>query len=81
MHTLSLVTWMTLWGLSLLFVGGFVLWVYGAEKPQFVLDGFEQENESPRGLHAEMARWFLLYGAAAAFAGAGLLLTAVVMIL
>jgi len=75
------VTWLTLLGLSLLFVGGFVLWVYGMQPMRLPSATAEPEAEAPRNLHAHFVQWFLLYGAAAGFAGIGCLLTATVLIL
>jgi len=75
------VTWVTLLGLSLLFVGGFVLWVYSAQPPQQVANSNGPEAEAARKLHTHFVQWFLLYGGAAAFAGAGCLLTALVGVL
>jgi hypothetical protein len=76
MATLSQVTWMTLWGLSLLFVGGLVLWVYGTQKSQADLDVFEPQTGKLPQYRKQLMRWFFLYGEIAVFAGAGLLLTA-----
>jgi hypothetical protein len=81
MYTLSQITWMTLWGLSLLFVGGFVLWVYGAQKQPPTTDVFIQQGDVSRRFHAHLVRWFLLYGSLAIFAGIGCLLTAIVLML
>lgn len=76
MHTLSQVTWLTLWGLSLLFVGGFVLWVYGSQKENPAADVFVSQSAPSPYLHARLVRWFLVYGGLAVFTGIGLLLTA-----
>jgi len=81
MHTLSQVTWMTLWGLSLLFVGGFVLWVYGSQKENVTTDDFITPSKKTPFLHAHLVRWFLVYGGLAVFAGIGLLLTSAVLII
>ncbi|MFA4994511.1 MAG: hypothetical protein WC521_04315 [Bdellovibrionales bacterium] len=81
MYTLSQVTWMTLWGLSLLFVGGFVLWVYGTQRERPVWDLSSPENEGAPYLRSYLVRWFLVYGGMAVFAGIGLLLTTAVLIL
>jgi len=75
------VTWTTLLGLSFLFVGGFVLWVYSTQSPQTTFTATGPEAEAARKLHTNYVQWFLLYGAAAAFAGTGCLLTALVSIL
>ncbi len=78
MQTHSNVVWLTLFGLSLLFVGGFVLSVYGAREAQGVSG---TESEDARKLHSDFVHWFLLYGGAAVFTGAGCLLTALMIIL
>jgi hypothetical protein len=81
MHTLSQITWMTLWGLSFLFVGGFVLWVYGSQRENLASDESIPQGASSPYLHARIVRWFLIYGALAVFAGIGLLLTAAVFVI
>ena len=82
MTTHAEVTWMTLLGLSLIFVGGFVLWVYGAQRPPTVIDDTRgAEAAATRKLYTHFVQWFLLYGAAAVFAGIGCLLTATMIIL
>ena len=81
MHTLSQVTWMTLWGLSLFFVGGFVLWVYGSQKENSAIHDFASPSKSSPYLHAHLVRWFLVYGGMAVFAGIGLLMTSAVLII
>ncbi len=81
MGTLSQITWMTLLGLSMLFVGGFVLWVYGAQRPRLSADAIAQEDEVVRKFHTHLAQWFLLYGAVTTFAGVGCLLTAAMMVI
>jgi hypothetical protein len=82
MQTHNQVLWMTLFGLSLLFVGGFVLWVYGSKRrTQTVIDMTGPEAEAARKLHGDFVQWFLLYGGAAMFTGIGCLLTALMIIL
>jgi hypothetical protein len=71
---------MTLWGLSFLFIGGCVLWVYGAQRALFVLN-FAQQDEVARRFHTHLVHWYLLYGAAATFVGVALLLSVTVMII
>ena len=81
MHPHSEVTWLTLLGLSLLFVGGFVLWVYGTQAPRGNGTPSGPEAEAASKLHTHYVQWFLLYGASAAFAGIGCLLTTAMLIL
>jgi hypothetical protein len=85
MATNSEVVWLTILGLSFLFIGGFVLWVYGTYSPQNVTLHSAKvtgpEAEATRKLHSHFVQWFLLYGGAAVFAGIGFLLTATMLIL
>ncbi len=74
------VTWLTLLGLSLLFVGGFVLWVYKGESPRDITAS-GPEAEATQKLNNGFVQWFLLYGGAASFAGIGCLLTAAMLVL
>lgn len=76
----SQITWMTLSGLSLLFVGGFVLWVYGAQKVHLIANADVLEDAPLRRVHTHLVHWFLLYGGLACFAGTGCLLTAAMMV-
>jgi hypothetical protein len=69
---------MTLWGLSLLFIGGFVLWVYGSQKARLPANDATHTGEAPR---SHLMQWFVLYGAVATFAGVGCLLTAAIMVI
>ncbi|MFA5040362.1 MAG: hypothetical protein WC464_01845 [Bdellovibrionales bacterium] len=81
MYTLSQMTWMTIWGLSFLFVGGFVLWVYGAQKSFFNQGIIKSQDGQSLLPHQQLVPWFVLYGKMAIFAGAGLLLTAAVALI
>lgn len=74
-------TWMTVIGLSLLFVGGFVLWVYGAQNAHDTMLSEGAEIDSAKKLRTQLAQWFFLYGLVAVFFGAGCLVTAAVMII
>jgi hypothetical protein len=74
-------TWMTLVGMSLLFVGGLVLWVYGTRAPNPVVSDNAPEADATRKFHSDLVQWFLLYGAGAVFAGIGSLITAFVLML
>ena len=75
------ITWMTLLGVSLLFVGGFVLWVYGTHTTRDMTESSGKEREAARKLDSHFVQWFLLYGGATVFAGIGCLLTATMLIL
>jgi hypothetical protein len=75
MFTLSQVTWMTLWGLSLLFVGGLVLWVYGTQKARSDSDAFAPQTGKLPQYRKQLMQWLFLYGGITVFVGAGLLLT------
>ncbi|MDR3425221.1 MAG: hypothetical protein P4M13_09175 [Alphaproteobacteria bacterium] len=77
MSMLSQTVWITLLGVSLLFVGGHVLWVYGAQKEGSKIPLPEAGSKAD----APLVQWFFLYGAVASFAGIGCLLTAAMMIL
>jgi hypothetical protein len=77
----SEVTWATVLGLSLLFVGGFVLWVYGMEKAPASSGVLAQQDDVSRRFHAHLVRWFFLYGVLAVLTGVGFLLTAAVLVL
>ncbi len=74
------ITWMTLVGLSLLFVGGFVLWVYGTQTAHNAALISGNEGDGSRQLRTVFVKWFLLYGGAATFAGIGCLLTVAAMV-
>ena len=71
MSMVSQTLWVTLLGVSFLFVGGFVLWVYGSHK----------SPDSSKKSSAQLAQWFFLYGALVSFAGIGCLLTAAMMVM
>ncbi len=81
MYTLSHVTWMTLWGLSFLFVGGGILWIYGGTDRPLGPSRAEPQTERALLFFRQPVEWFLLYGRAAVFIGAGLLLTAAVSLI
>jgi hypothetical protein len=75
------ITWLTLLGLSFLFVGGFVLWVYSGEAPRRASLVSGPEAKAAQKLQGGFAQWFLLYGGATCFAGVGCLLTAAMLVL
>ncbi|MDR3451001.1 MAG: hypothetical protein P4M15_14885 [Alphaproteobacteria bacterium] len=68
MEPIFKLTWLLLLGLSLIFVGGFVLWVYGAQTRKPVeIDG--PERDATRQFHAHLVKWFFLYGVFAVISG------------
>jgi len=72
--------WFTLIGVSLLFVGGFVLWVYIAQTPvPATITG--PEAEATRRVHGSLAQWFFLYGIVALFIGFVCLAAAIFMMM
>jgi hypothetical protein len=80
MNPLIQTTWLTLLGLSLLFVGGFVLWVYGAHQPREVVEVVGPEQEATRAVHSHLVQWFFLYGIVAVIGGVGCLMVSATMI-
>jgi len=59
-----LATWSTIIGLSLMLVGGLVLWAYGGRRPAALAKIGEAgpEAEATRRFHQRLARWFFIYG-------------------
>jgi len=80
MNPLLQASWLVLIGLSLLFVGGFVLWVYGAQPPRTSVEVGGPESEATREVHTNLVQWFFLYGIVAALGGIGCLMGAATMI-
>jgi hypothetical protein len=80
MSPLFQATWLTLLGLSLVFVGGFVLWVYGAQKPRRAVEVGGPEAKATQEFHAHLVQWFFLYGIVAVISGVGCLMVAATMI-
>jgi|GEM_PF-2021131 hypothetical protein len=69
--------WYVIFGLSLMLVGGLMLWAYGARRRMRTTHGFVgPEAEAARLFHHKLARWFFIYGAAIIVAGVGFLLWA-----
>ncbi len=71
-------TWGTIIGLSLMLVGGLVMWAYGGRRAlaasKFVEVGLE--SEATRRFHQFLARWFFTYGSMVITLGLALLLWA-----
>jgi uncharacterized membrane protein HdeD (DUF308 family) len=76
MATFFHMTWVTLLGISLLFVGGFVLWVYGTHVSHKPIDTDAREAEATHKFHSYLVQWFFLYGIIAIIVGVACLLTA-----
>ena len=76
----TMIVWFTLLGGSLLAVGGFVLWVYGTGK-ELSIPEWEKPSDEIARKFAKLVHWFLLYGGLAVFAGIGLLITSMTMII
>jgi hypothetical protein len=77
MNIYELAVWGVILGLSLMMVGGLMLWAYGARRRRRAPSGFSgPEAESARYFHLQLARWFFLYGVTIIIAGIGLILWA-----
>ena len=68
--------WAVIGGLSLMLIGGLVLWAYGARPASVAVPGTGIEAESTRVFHTRLARWFFIYGTMALTSGLALLLWA-----
>jgi hypothetical protein len=69
--------WSVILSLSLILVGGLVLWAYGArQKSTAALKLTGPEADSAQLFHAQLARWFFLYGVGVIAIGIALLLWA-----
>ena len=71
-----LATWSTIIGLALMFIGGLVLWAYGARQSSSIAKFAETgvEAEATRRFHQRLARWFFTYGCLIITAGLAMLL-------
>jgi hypothetical protein len=70
----EIVAWSVVVGLSLLSVGGLVLWAYGTRNNQNFQASLGMEAEATRHFHLHLVRWFFIYGISVMIVGAGLLL-------
>jgi hypothetical protein len=69
--------WSVIFSLALILVGGLVLWAYGArQRAAGVLKLTGPEAEAAQRFHAQLARWFFLYGVGVIAVGIALLLWA-----
>lgn len=72
----DLTAWRVILGLSLMSVGGLVLWAYGSHRARNLVSVTGPEAEATRNFHLNLTRWFFIYGIIVVIAGAGLLLWA-----
>jgi multisubunit Na+/H+ antiporter MnhC subunit len=72
----DLTAWRVILGLSLMSVGGLVLWAYGARRTGSVVASLGPEAEATRNFHLNLVRWFFIYGVLVIAAGTLLLLWA-----
>jgi hypothetical protein len=72
----DLTAWRVILGLSLMSVGGLVLWAYGTRHMRTVVTSMGPEAEATRDFHLNLVRWFFIYGILVITSGAGLLLWA-----
>ena len=73
MHIYQIAAWSVIASLSLMLVGGLVLWAYGARVPQGELSATGPEAEATKRFHRRLARWFFIYGIAMVIGGTALL--------
>jgi hypothetical protein len=71
-------SWSMIIGLALMFVGGLVLWAYGARRASTIGKLAETgiESEATRQFHQRLSRWFFIYGGLIITLGLALLLWA-----
>ncbi len=68
-----LAAWSVIAGLSLMLVGGLVLWAYGARRNAVVAGEMGLEAEATQRFHSRLARWFFMYGVVVILIGMALL--------
>jgi hypothetical protein len=77
MSILDRAAWSLILGLSLMIVGGLMLWAYGSRRRSSMPPNFTgPEAESARYFHHELANWFFFYGVATIIIGVALILWA-----
>lgn len=64
--------WSVIAGLSLMLVGGLVLWAYST-RPSTTIAAGGLEAEATHRFHRRLTRWFFVYGVLVIAAGAALL--------
>lgn len=72
MSVSQLAAWSVILGLSLMTVGGLILWAYGARRTRNVTAS-GVEAEATQNFHTRLVRWFFVYGVSVVIAGAALL--------
>ena len=77
--TVLLATWSVIIGLSLMLVGGLVLWAYGARRASTLskLVDMGVEAEATLQFHQRLSRWFFFYGSLIITLGVAILFWAV----
>jgi hypothetical protein len=73
MYIYQTAAWGIIVSLSLMLVGGLVLWAYSARVPYGQLSASGLEAEATKRFHLQLARWFFIYGVAMVIGGLGLL--------
>ena len=73
MQIYQIAAWSVIAALSLMLVGGMVLWAYGARSLRKSLTTSGPEAEATQLFHVQLSRWFFIYGIAMIICGAGLL--------
>lgn len=76
MSIYNLAAWNVVLGLSLMFIGGLVLWAYGARHTATTPLTEGPEVDSAKLFHSRLTRWFFTYGVTIIAIGAALLLRA-----
>jgi hypothetical protein len=77
MNHFEIAAWSVMFGLSLMLIGGLMLWAYSLYRPVTEhIDIKGPEAESARSFHGQLARWFLLYGVVVTTLGLIFLLSA-----
>ena len=81
--TVFAATWSVIIGLSLMLVGGLVLWAYGGRRQSALRPIAESgpEAEATRQFHGRLSRWFFIYGSLVVTLGLALLFWAAASVL
>jgi len=77
MDTSEIAAWCTVLALSMMLVGGLVLWAYGGGRNHFAIETAGPEAEATQRFHNHLARWFFIYGVTIVVGGVLLLAWAV----
>ena len=73
MYIYQIAAWGVIVSLSLMLIGGLVLWAYSARAVSGQIAAAGPEAEATRRFHQQLARWFFVYGIAMILGGLGLL--------